>query len=247
MPTVSATSPAIPPLPDPDFRMPERHVFIVTYGRSGSTLLQNLLNALPGYQIRGENNNALFHLMQACTVVRAAESLRGMRRSGKTSDPAHPWYGGERIDPDAFGAALARTFSQQVLQPDPGVRVSGFKEIRFHTHPGAFERYLDFIHTHFPGSRFVFNTRDHAAVARSGWWRKHDPQEVAQLLGRAEDLFAAYLQKHPERGIRVHYDDYNGRPEALAPLFDFLDESPDPALVQRIMDTRLTHARGDGG
>src|SRR5688572_1085508 len=34
------------------------HLFIVTYGRSGSTLLQGVLNSIPGYLIRGENDGA---------------------------------------------------------------------------------------------------------------------------------------------------------------------------------------------
>ncbi len=38
------------------------YLFIVTYGRSGSTLLQGILNSIPGYLIRGENRAALFHL-----------------------------------------------------------------------------------------------------------------------------------------------------------------------------------------
>ena len=37
-------------------------VFIFTYGRSGSTLLMGLLNSLPHYCIRGENNNLLHRL-----------------------------------------------------------------------------------------------------------------------------------------------------------------------------------------
>ena len=38
-------------------------LFVVTYGRAGSTLLQNMLNALPGVTLRGENNNLLAPLV----------------------------------------------------------------------------------------------------------------------------------------------------------------------------------------
>ena len=47
----------------------EGFVFVVTYGRSGSTLLQNVLNTIPGYCIRGENANTLAHLAKACHAV----------------------------------------------------------------------------------------------------------------------------------------------------------------------------------
>ena len=40
-------------------------VLIVTYGRSGSTLLQGILNSIEGCLIRGENDNFCFALYQA--------------------------------------------------------------------------------------------------------------------------------------------------------------------------------------
>ena len=38
------------------------YVFVMTYGRSGSTLLMGLLNTIPGYLVRGENDDALRYL-----------------------------------------------------------------------------------------------------------------------------------------------------------------------------------------
>lgn len=224
--------------------MPARHVFIVTYGRSGSTLLQNLLNSLPGYRIRGENNNALFHIARAWHAIDSAPPMRGMRAAGEVSDQTHPWYGAEAVDPQALGAALARTFSAEVLRPDPEVTVSGFKEIRFHLQPAFFPTYLDFIRRFFPGSRFVINTRDHAAVARSGWFARRPAAEVDATLTRADTLFEAYRAAHPEICHHVHYDDYVAEPERLRGLFDFLGEAWDADVVARVMNTRLDHARG---
>ena len=38
-----------------DFQPKDGFVFVVTYGRSGSTLLQTVLQSIDGYFIRGEN------------------------------------------------------------------------------------------------------------------------------------------------------------------------------------------------
>lgn len=55
----------------PHLYMPkEGYVFIITYGRSGSTLTQNLLNSLPGYCIRGENSNLLYFLSKAADLCK---------------------------------------------------------------------------------------------------------------------------------------------------------------------------------
>lgn len=226
--------------------MPGSHVFIVTYGRSGSTMLQAALNTIPGCLIRGENHNALLPLVQSWRAVETSESMRRMRRLGTPSGPDEPWYGAERVRPDAFARGLAETFSRLVLHPDPGTRISGFKEIRFHVQPRLFGTYLDFMRRFFPGARFVFNTRNHADVARSGWWRELDPQAVLAELAEAERLFADYAARHKGCSIAVHYDDYAAAPEALEPVFAFLGEPMDMDALKKVFGTRLDHARGSG-
>jgi len=222
-------------------RPSDGYVFIVTYGRSGSTLLQNLLNCIDGYRIRGENENALFHLMQAWHAVRNSEPMRGMRQAGKPSLRDDPWYGAERVDPDRLGLGLADLFVREVLQPEPDDRVSGFKEIRFHTHPKLFRSYLDFIHAVFPDTRFVFNTRNHDAVAKSGWWAQMPPEQVKAQLTSAEALFGDYLAAYPGRGILLHYDDYVDQPAAFEALFDFLGEPFELDQVAGVLEKRLDH------
>lgn len=217
------------------------YVFVVTYGRSGSTVLQNLLNSIDGYRIRGENENALFHLMRSWHAVLNSEPMRGLRQAGRATQHDDPWYGAERVDPGRLGRGLADLFVREVLQPEPGDRVSGFKEIRFHTHPALFPAYLDFIHAVFPATRFVFNTRNHDAVAKSGWWATMPPEDVKAQLTTAETLFTDYLAARPGRGIRLHYDDYVGRPEAFRPLFDFLGEPFEPDRVAEVIGQRLDH------
>lgn len=243
--TGSAPPAAAPPgparaVPHP----PGGYVFIVTYGRSGSTLLQNLLNAIDGYCIRGENENILMHLARGWHAVQTSRPMRGMRSAGRVSGPEDPWFGAEAVDPGRLGRSLAALFLREVLRLPPGTRVGGFKEIRFLAHPEFFPAYLDFLHRFFPGTRIVFNTRDHAAVARSGWWARMDPASVAARLREAERLFAAYQAAHPGRCITLHYDDYVRDPAALAPLFAFLGEPFDAARVAAVMARRLDHLKG---
>lgn len=216
-------------------------LFIVTYGRSGSTMLQNLVNSIPGYEIRGENNNALYHLSRSYWAIVDSEPMAALRRSGGVSEQTHPWFGAEKAFPKAYGRMLAQTFVRSILKPSEGTRVSGFKEIRFHNHPEDFRAYLDFIAEYFPNARFLFNTRDHGSVAKSGWWAKHNPAHVDRVLTEAEALFDDYIARSPHRCFRLHYDDYVGRPEAMRPLFRFLGEPFDLDVVSKVMEQRLDH------
>ena len=227
-------------------------VFIVTYGRSGSTLLQNLLNSIDGYCIRGENNNALYHVMRAwdsvANSVEVGKRIRALRGESEAPDPAFgtssdPWYGAEHIDAGALARQLADSFTGSVLAPPAGTRVAGFKEIRFHIHRHHFTTYLDFMRMTFPKARFLFNTRDHEAVLRSGWWAQLDPQGVREELMLAEKLFAEYAAAHPECSMSLHYDDYNGQPKALRPMYEFLEERFDPQQVRSVMKQKLTHLK----
>jgi len=214
------------------------YVFIITYGRSGSTLLQNVLNAIPGYCIRGENNNALFHMARAWDAVAHCEAIQGEK--GPTGR-SHPWFGAELLDADVLGRGLAETFVRDVLQPEPGARVSGFKEIRFHLTGAHVDSYLDFILRFFPKARFVFNTRSHDGVAKSGWWASMDPAAVKYELDMAERRFDLMRARLGDRAIALHYDDYSGQPQALKPLFDFLGEPFDADQIAEVMGQRLTH------
>lgn len=223
--------------------LPEAYTFIVTYGRSGSTLIQNLLNTFSGYQIRGENNNALLHLARSYMAVNSNEQLRNMRVTGEPSTPLHPWYGAELIFPEGYGRELTDVFIRHILRPDPGVRVSGFKEIRFHAEPGSFWPLMNFMRTHFPNARFVFNTRDHDAVARSGWWKDHDRAQVENILCHAEALFEEFIKYNGAISHHLHYNDYVADPGCLKSLFTFLDEEWDPKMVDWVMQQRLTHLR----
>lgn len=224
-------------------RPSEGYVFVVTYGRSGSTLLQSLLNEIDGYCIRGENENALFHLMQSWYAVANSEPMRGARQAGRVLRRNDPWFGAERIDPDHFAKALADFFVREVLQPDPGLRVSGFKEIRFHDQPALFAPYLNFMRRFFPKARFIFNTRNHDAVCKSGWWATMNPVRVKAQLVAAEKLFDGYIANHPDCTIKLHYDNYVADRTRLGRLFDFLGEPYDAALVDRVMDLRLEHLK----
>ncbi|TVP73261.1 MAG: hypothetical protein EA339_04015 [Rhodobacteraceae bacterium] len=226
-----------------EFQHPEAgYAFIVTYGRSGSTLLQHLVNAIPGCLIRGENNNALLGLFRSWRALTQSSDIARMKREGLVSDPTHPWFGAEAIDPDAYRAALCATFSQTILRPQPDTRIAGFKEIRTLPDPQMFHAFLDFLQTGFPGARLIFNTRDAADVCRSSWWRHHDPQEVHKMVASADAVFKAHTLARPDSAILLRYEDYTSDPQALEPLFELLGARPGRAELHAVMDRQLTHA-----
>ena len=119
--------------------------------------------------------------------------------------------------------------------------MAGFKEIRFHDYPGYFWVYLNFLYENLPNVRFIFNTRNHDSVARSGWWVNQDAKIVKRTLQKADQMFMGYLRNFPDRCYRLHYDDYVSNPAHLRELFEFIDEPFNTDMVERVMATRLNH------
>lgn len=226
----------------PQLPGPERYVFLITYARSGSTLLQHVLNGIPGYCIRGENHNVLTFLAAGW---RAAETTANSAPQDEIYGADHPWFGVEKVAPGLLGRQLAESFITNVLAPPAGTRVSGCKEIRWHHEAQLFLPTLAFLQQQFPDCRFIFNQRDHSAVVRSltrsRWWKSGTPEGMYPLLQRGDALFSEGLAQYPDRSLLLRYEDYADNPNALRPLFDFLGEPFDLDRVSQQMAQRLEH------
>ncbi|WP_170234876.1 sulfotransferase [Croceicoccus sediminis] len=217
----------------------------MTFGRSGSTALTNLLNAIPGYCIRGENGGALNALAQAAHVVRDSHDRFGHLADG----PDTPWFGIDTLDPDAFAASLAAAFTNDVLCPPPGTRVTGFKEIRYLPEvidEAGFHHAMRFMLDAFPDARIVFNTRDVEKTLRSGWWKDRDPDTARAQLNEATRWYRQFHAREPRRTFLIDHADYDGKPEGFAPLLAWLGEELDEAQIAAIGAKRLQHLQGSG-
>ena len=207
-----------------------RHVFVMTYGRSGSTLLMGILNSIPGWLLRGENRHAMRHLYD---FHRSGLAERARVDARRASQPTHPWFGIEGF-PEAASLRHIRALAEAtLLRPEHDTRVTGYKEIRWYDED--LPDYLDFLRQVFPGARFVLNTRNLEDVAASNYWtHKDDP------LGRVQRIEERMLSAAAGLGDavhRVHYDDYVADPEVLRGLFEWLGEAYDPARIADVLAT----------
>jgi hypothetical protein len=232
------------------------YLFVITYGRSGSTLTQNLLNSIPGYCIRGENAHVTSFLCRAILAIERDENIkrrRALARRPNGTDrvllrkmmgkPFDPWYGAESINVPQFGKGLFNSFVRSCLNLPDGTRVGGFKEIRLPYAPDLFDSHLDILRVYFPSTRFIFQTRDYATISKSAWWASRDPEETKSFLKMADSLFLNYLNRHPDICFHLRYETYSEDPTALKPLFKFLDEPFDAERIASILAQKLTHAK----
>lgn len=220
-----------------------RSIFIVTYGRSGSTLLQGLLNSIPGMLVRGENQNfchGLFLAWQSLAETHAQQNHEA------AMSPTSPWYGAPLLAPDTFLADVYPLVRKQLLADvEPSsVQCLGFKEIRY---PEVKELppYLDFLAALFPKPGFVFLTRDLDSVVKSGWWKNYRPDEAHAKLRGVEKTLGTWAQGRSDV-FQIDYAALAGHTPRIKELFDFLGASYDRAAVEQVLATKHSYVSGEG-
>lgn len=209
-----------------------QYLFVVTYGRSGSTLLQGVLNSIPGYLIRGENQGTL----QALAAKYAELNERSKEFGPKAGDPTSPWFGMDGYSRTSAAALLRQFVVSGLLRPEPDTRVTGFKEIRWWGRD--LTRTLTMTREILPGARFIFNTRNVDDVLKSKWWVDKDPAAArAQVLDWESRMDAAAAALDDDVTYRVHYDDYLADHGVLEGLFDWLGEPFDRQRIDEVIAT----------
>jgi len=206
------------------------YLFVVTYGRSGSTLLMGVLNAIPGYLVRGENWDALHHLFRFHKTLEQGSTRWDPARLRQRT---HPFYGAGDCPERRSLQRIRELVLDTVLRPREDTRVTGFKEIRWYQ--DDLEDYVQWLRRVFPGARFVVNTRDHEEVLRSGWWAKRP--ENAEALPRVEARILELAGSLGDAAYRIHYNDYVADPTVLRGLFEWLDEPFDEDAVRAVLAT----------
>ena len=211
-----------------------QYLFVVTYGRSGSTLLQGILSSTPGVMVRGENGGLLQQLFQ---FHRTAAGHRDRLARSVPLPPEHPWWGLDGYRDETAFRGFRTLMLETVLRPTPDTSLVGFKEIDWPTDDLA--ELLEFTRSVFPGARFVLNTRDLEQVAQSKWWARN-PDALAELQ-TIEKTYVEALAPLADAAYRVHYDDYVADPTLLRGLFDWLGLEFDETRVRAVMDVRHSY------
>ena len=220
------------------------HLFVVTFGRSGSTLVQGLLNALPGTLVRGENGfflRALFHSHEAL-----ARTKNKWSDASELKGPASAFYGAEELDLPAYRAGIRDLVEQQLVggQGRQELRTVGFKEVLWHEVTEAeTDRFLAFMDAVFPRARYVLHRRrNHEDVLVSGFWKRWDPKRAEDALLRVERFQEELAVGREDRTCWTTYEDLTSpdpavAAEALVGLAQGVGHDPTPALLATLADT----------
>jgi hypothetical protein len=204
-----------------------RYVVVVSYGRTGSTLLQGILMTAPNVLIRGEQGGTVGHLESWYDELCRHQSR--LTRRYETSR-RHPFFGIGGFRRDEALRRIRLLLVESLLRPQRDTAVIGFKENKW---PDDILGTLRFLQRVFPEVRFVINTRDLNAVADSGFWGRRPYAEA--VIRQRHDAVVAAADELGETAYRVHYDAWVSNPQELRGLFDWLGIRFDLQRVAEVM------------
>ncbi|MBE9152895.1 sulfotransferase [Cyanobium sp. LEGE 06113] len=215
------------------------YVVIIAVGRSGSTILQSILNAAPYTLVRGENNNFFYWQFKSYLALTAP----GPRPRGLNS--TKPWFGYEFFNPRNYLERMREVATDFLLgnHNSQGVFVLGFKEIRFFEIPiPELNDYLDFLDILFPGVVFVLLQREPAEICKSSWWKKRLNSE---LVNQIHEFYASVLSRDRKNLITIEYSKIRDKDLSYleSSLFKPLDIPFIPQAVLECLGQELNHCR----
>jgi hypothetical protein len=214
--------------------------FILSSGRSGSTLLASMLDMHPHIHMLGE----LFGLYSDLPRVLAwyGDLQRESNRRLLAHDLARIGQLGEfavSFDADGFCSRLAASGKDvgAVVRCFYATLLAGSGKKRLGDKTPNHSPYLSFIERLFPDARVIHLVRDgrncalSSAKSRAGI-NQRNVQELGTLWPRNNRAIALFGQRHPQRYLRVRYEDLITNPDGvLLEICGFLDEPYDPAML----------------
>ena len=200
-------------------------VFVLALGRTGSSHLLRLLNAIEGYRVSGETDNAWVYM---------GRFLKSHKR-----------WGSEAGSSEQLIMCDMRRLMLQLHDPSGSARVFGFKEIyspfvrRPDALPELIEHGVSSLRMLFPRAKFIFHWRENVSrISSSDFWRGE--QHVVGHFQRVIGLYRTYAEQHADHAFCTTIEGIGSKKRSaqLKALFDFLGEELTPQL-RRVAANRL--------
>ncbi|MCP4599017.1 MAG: sulfotransferase [Proteobacteria bacterium] len=197
--------------------------------RSGSTLVQRILNTGDDLVVWGENHGIVSHFAGNLHELKRYQK-RGIdgkafrefnKNKGRKS--ANLWLANTNPPPECY-LSSARDFLESYYVLDN--RRWGFKEVRYG------KKEIDFLDELFPNARYVFIVRDILDCYRST--KTLIPYEIQNIGGmdgfvrkyeNDVECFVRYAEKQKEKSLLIRYEDFNEDTVSLLCSFSEIEES----------------------
>ena len=210
-------------------------ILICAVGRSGSTLLQRIINTIPSADIRGENGNIILHLLRAYQSLDSPMLINNNKPYTEYLNhnikPA--WY--NNFDKASMQNGI-KALIMQYLNKDNSSKILGFKEVRYNTYDDI-NTLLTFKKI-FPSTKIICHIRnDIESQSKSAWFSK-DPDPIANIVNRS-NILKQFQENNKDVYLSTYEDMFDMK--KLRNLFRFLNKesSFDVAKINDVLSVNL--------
>ena len=216
-------------------------LFIVAQKRTGSTLLQRILNQIPGFSISGENGGAFNSLADFYSKLAKISSYKYASHTyveGETdAKPSwlNPWMDNTERILDHLRLMM------QEMYAAPGTKVWGFKEIRYGRFGESYEEFLEqvsFLRVLFPSCKLLLLSREMGSLIRSNLKRPPEgrdltPDELTRMVRLQFSHLERFSRQYPESSFLLFYEDIRDQtPRFRKEMFEFLQVPFDESYLK---------------
>lgn len=222
------------------------YLLLITYPRTGSTVLNRVLNASPGHTIRGESVGAINHL---CRFVRSLEEVKHniplLFPHLDSSDDRSPIWGADKITLSSVVNSVRNLVVHELLHPEHNTSVVGWKETMIspvYDDPEFAFDVLMFLRELLPDVRVIFNVRNSADVSKSSFWKYRQ-----EAYWETEKWRKWIIGMHEEqvfgkdKSLLLDYDIWSSNPDILCSQLRRFDVPVNIVDTKTLLQEKLTH------
>lgn len=219
------------------------HFIVLSYPRTGSTVIQRLINTDPDAICVGEKPMAINHLYDFYQSVEDSKfDIPRLFRNIPLDDDRNPVYHVDKVDFPLLMNMIRETFEDIVLAPGNKIHI-GWKEnfISPYADGEISDKQIMFIRSLFPDIKFLLNVRDPEETAKSPIWKMREGA-LEEIKVRREWMIDRQKSKLFGPGsMLLNYDKWSKNGDIIiGQLWDF-GFRVDYEKCKDILSERLTH------
>ena len=217
---------------------------LLSYPRTGSTVLQRMINTSSSHHCTGEKPMAINHLYAFMKSIEDTKTTipESLFPHIPLNDDRNPVYGADLIDRTAILMSLREMFSYQVLCRSNFVNL-GWKENFISPYRDGDETadgQIALIRELFPTCKFILNIRNPHICASSSIWR-HNPAAVKEIGAIRGWLIDRHFRGNFGDSILLDHDEWGERPDVAIRQLSGFGIDIDERACLAVASEKLTH------
>ena len=224
-----------------------RHLVVLSYPRSGTTLLTRILNTADGVLIRGETIGAIAHLADFVHILKEVQDNLPRELNLTTSSDLSPIFGTSEYKIPKIIKSIGTVFTEMVLLPEQNTKVIGWGEnflSPVQSGASATIRRLQMLQEFFPNIHFLINIRNPENTAHSEIW-KDKPNAINEITIWRDFLIRLHESGKLGHGSTTlaHYEDWSMDPNRALGVLSQLGLKSELQQIRDVLETKLNHLK----